>query len=397
MQEALQPLHTHRGAFTHREGGPDGAENRHENRARPGSSSPEVSAIMQGTPGRTKAYEEGDSRAEGTSSRVDGRAWEDSDYDNPKDPILNGFREVRLQVQVMQKKDPGTKEFKAEQKALETRLKRLESQVMSDRQALMRRSKSAKTDTTSLQNNLKMARDNMHATMQQAADDVVALTQKLQDVEDKYAQCRVDKDHLERSFASEMDVLRKKNADTEQRLEAAHRQHEELAERMREDREEARKNKRAKNEAESSVRALEEQLDVATRELVELKTGRSQLERQVSQCLGCELVLARCSRCHGRLAGASIRQRMLCCVMTSCAWHVYCATTGDAAARRRADAKGKRAQRGGPRKDGEGAQQRARPVARVPARTMHGGNGTLFPLHTHTHIQTHTHVTHKYT
>ena len=80
-------------------------------------------------------------------------------------------------------------------------------------------------------------------------------------------------------------------------------------------------------------RALEEQLDVATRELVELKTGRSQLERQVSQCLGCELVLARCSRCHGRLAGASIRQRMLCCVMTSCAWHVYCATTGDAAAR----------------------------------------------------------------
>ena len=286
MQQALQPLHTHRGAFTHREGGPDGAENRNENSARPGSSSPEVSAIMHSTPGRTKAYEEGDERAEGTSSRADGRAWEDSDYDNPKDPILNAFREVRLHVQVMQKKDPGSKEYKTEQKALETRLKRLESQVMSDRQALMRRSKSAKTDTASLQNNLKMARDNMHATMQQAADDVVALTQKLQDVEDKYAQCRVDKDHLERSFASEMDVLRKKNADTEQRLDAANRQHEELAERMREDREEARKNKRAKNQAESSLRDLEEQLDTATRELTDLKTVRLQLERQVQQLEG---------------------------------------------------------------------------------------------------------------
>jgi chromosome segregation ATPase len=91
----------------------------------------------------------------------------------------------------------------------------------------------------------------------------------------------VDKDHLERSFASEMDVLRKKNADTEQRLDAANRQHEELAERMREDREEARKNKRAKNQAESSLRALEEQLDTATHELTDLKNVRSQLERQV--------------------------------------------------------------------------------------------------------------------
>lgn len=283
VQQALQPLHTHRGSFTHRDGGPDGAENRNENSARPDSSSPEVSAIMHSTSGRNKAHEEGDERAEGTSSRADGRAWEDSDYDNPKDPILNAFREVRLQVQVMQKKslEPGSKELKTEQKALETRLKRLESQVMSDRQALMRRSKSAKTDTASLQNNLKTARDNMHATMQQAADDVVALTQKLQDVEDKFAQCRVDKDHLERSFASEMDVLRKKNADTEQRLDAANRQREELAERMREDREEARKNKRAKNQAESSVRALEEQLDTAMRELNDLKTVHSQLERQV--------------------------------------------------------------------------------------------------------------------
>ncbi len=35
--------------------------------------------------------------------------------------------------------------------------------------------------------------------------------------------------HLERSFTSEVEVLRKKNIDTEQRLDAAQRQHEELA------------------------------------------------------------------------------------------------------------------------------------------------------------------------
>jgi len=41
-------------------------------------------------------------------------------------------------------------------------------------------------------------------TMVQAADDVIILTQKLQDVEEKFAQCRVDKDHLERQFAAEV-------------------------------------------------------------------------------------------------------------------------------------------------------------------------------------------------
>jgi hypothetical protein len=85
---------------------------------------------------------------------------------------------------------------------------------------------------------------------------------------------RVDKDHLERSFTSEMEVLRKKCADTEQRLEAAFGQQQEQAERMRDDREEARKNKRARAEAESAVRALEEQLDAASQELVALKTQR---------------------------------------------------------------------------------------------------------------------------
>ena len=128
--------------------------------------------MMQGSLGRSKAYDDADARSDGTSSRSDGRAWEDSEYENPKDPILNSFRDLRLQVQVMNKKDPGSKDFKAEQKALETRLKRLESQVMSDRQALMRRGKAAKMDTSQLQTNLKSARDNMQATMQQARSRV---------------------------------------------------------------------------------------------------------------------------------------------------------------------------------------------------------------------------------
>jgi len=183
----------------------------------------------------------------------------------------------------MSKKDPGSQEFKTEQKALETRIKRLESQVMSDRAALVRRGKADKGYTTQMQQNLKVARDNMQATMQQAADDVIVLTQKLQDVEEKFAQCRVDKEHLERSFTSEVEVLRKKNIDTEQRLDAAQRQHEELAERMRTDREESRKNKRGKAEAESALRALEEQLEATSKECVSVKAQRAKLERQVSQ------------------------------------------------------------------------------------------------------------------
>ena len=72
-----------------------------------------------GTPGRTKAYEEGDkldSRS-GASSRADGRAWEDSTYDNPKDPILNAFREMRLDLQVLVTKP--SKDAKVEAKALD--------------------------------------------------------------------------------------------------------------------------------------------------------------------------------------------------------------------------------------------------------------------------------------
>ena len=281
VQEPLQPL-THRGRIE-----TDGAENRHENRTRPSSSSPEPAAtaiaVPDGTPGRTKAYEEGDkldSRS-GASSRADGRAWEDSTYDNPKDPILNAFREMRLDLQVLVTKP--SKDAKVEAKALETRLKRLEAQVMSDRQALLRRGKAAKQDTGLLQQNLKAARDNMQATMQQAAGDVIALTQKLQDVEDKFAQRRVDKEHLERSFASEIEVLRKKVADTEDRLETAHRENDEMATRMRDDREETRKLRRAVTEEQATTRALEEQLETAAKEALTLKAARSQLERQVAQ------------------------------------------------------------------------------------------------------------------
>lgn len=63
--------------------------------------------------------------------------------------------------------------------------------------------------------------------------------------------------------------------------------------------------------------------------------------------------------------------------MLMCCHACFVRGTGAAAGGGSADAKGQRAQRGGPRKAGEGAQQRARQVARVPASTLHGGDGML--------------------
>jgi hypothetical protein len=312
VQDALLPL-THRARLE--TNGVDGAENKDTNSHRDDPASfetPDPSALnLPPRASRIKSYEEGDvvdGREEGNISRADGRAWEDSEYDNPKDPILNAFKDFRLQMQVVLKGQP-----KTETKSLEMRLKKLEGQVMADRQSLVRRGKAAKLDTNSLQSNLKAARDNMHATMQQAADDVVALTHKLQDVENRYAecrvmcsigigrqnavscacaldmiehryaQCRVDKDHLERSFQAEMEVLRKKMADVQEGMEEAQRERDEMAQRMRDEREETRKLKRAKAEAESNVHALEEQGDVYSKEVVALKTRCAQLEREVAQ------------------------------------------------------------------------------------------------------------------
>ena len=72
---------------------------------------------------------DGEGRRIQINSRTDGRAWEDSPSEVDKDPVSQAFREARMQVQVVKKKE-GSKEFPSEVKGLESKIKRLEAQVM---------------------------------------------------------------------------------------------------------------------------------------------------------------------------------------------------------------------------------------------------------------------------
>eukprot|EP00960_Hanusia_phi_P013375 391794-Hanusia_phi.AAC.4 len=118
-------MQTHRGDFGRRdEYRASDEENRNENR-RPRSSSPRDHFSDRSS----DTGEVVDMREEiSNHSRADGRAWEESEYENPKDPILQGFRDVRLQCQVLRKKE-GSKDFAGEHKNLEGKLARLEKQV----------------------------------------------------------------------------------------------------------------------------------------------------------------------------------------------------------------------------------------------------------------------------
>ncbi|EKX48968.1 hypothetical protein GUITHDRAFT_136168 [Guillardia theta CCMP2712] len=278
-------LQTHRGDFGRREEHrASDEENRHENR-RPRSSSPrDMHSDRSSDVGEPLDVREEISNL----SRADGRAWEESEYENLKDPILQGFRDVRFQCQVLKKKE-GSREFAAEHKNLEGKLARLEKQV------ILRKHKEVKKDSGALQRNLKEAREQMQvlastflppplsllATMAQAADDVIILTQKLQDVETKYAQCRVDKDHLERSFNVEMEVLRKQIHELEDSLSSSRSELSGSLARLKEAKEKAAAEEKQRKEAEASYRMMEEEGEKKSQEMSALRVGKSNLERQL--------------------------------------------------------------------------------------------------------------------
>ncbi len=137
-----------------------------------------------------------------------------------------------------------------------------------------------------LQRNLRDARETMQSTMVQAADDVLILTQKLQEVEEKFAQCRVDKDHLETELKGEMELMRGSVNDAHERLLSSRRETQDRVADLKASQREIERLMKECQEAENSSKALEHQMSLMQDEMTNLKATRSRLEREVLQLQG---------------------------------------------------------------------------------------------------------------
>lgn len=258
------------------------AENRNDNRRR--VSSPMVVQEQPSFRQRSRIEDE-DERPEEegriirVDSRLDGRAWE-GDAEGERDPVAASFREARMQCQVLKKKE-GSKDFPMEVKALEARLKSLEGQVMRDRITIIKRAKEQRHNSTALQKNLQDARQQMHQTMAQAADDVIVLTQKLKSVEEEFAQCRVDRDYEKMSFQNEKEIVKAQSRDTEEQLQKARMEVSELNRRMKSSNEEVKLLTKLKHDIENEAKSMQERVDALQDEVSQLKSKNSTLERQV--------------------------------------------------------------------------------------------------------------------
>ena len=195
--------------------------------------------------------------------------------------VVAAFREARLQAQNLSKKTGSSKDLSEDAKSLETSLKRLETQVMRDRQNIMRKNKEQKKDTGMLQHNLKMAREQMQATMVQAADDVIILTQKLQDVEEQLGQCRVVKEHLEKQFGEEVEILKRNVEEMEEQLSSRSEAVRDAQRQCKETEAQLQEATLALQASQGEVTILEQRLQAASEEISELRVDKVGLERQV--------------------------------------------------------------------------------------------------------------------
>ena len=144
-------------------------------------------------------------------ARTDGRAWEDGDVQSEdRDPMAQGFRELRILAQLARKK-AGTQEFDKEMSALEVKIKRVHVHASGEYAMVQRQLKAQKRSNASLQQSLKGAKNTVNQTVSQAFDDVTLLTQKLKTVEEQFSQVRVDKEHIEKGFRSELAAVQAKN------------------------------------------------------------------------------------------------------------------------------------------------------------------------------------------
>lgn len=174
---------------------------------------------MQSDEGRRRVRDSDadDPRELTLDSRTDARAWEDGDAKEEKDPIVQGFREMLVLAQIARKK-AGTKDFEAEMDALEKKLKRAQTHTSGVYLMVQHQLKTERKKNEALQQSLKGAKNTMNQTVTQALDDVTLLTQKLKSVEEAFARTRVDKEHIEKGFRSEMAAVMAKNSSLQKNL-----------------------------------------------------------------------------------------------------------------------------------------------------------------------------------
>ena len=93
--------------------------------------------------------------------------------------------------------------------------------------------KAQKRSNASLQQSLKGAKNTVNQTVSQAFDDVTLLTQKLKTVEEQFSQVRVDKEHIEKGFRSELAAVQAKNTALQKNLLSCKMELEELSHRVK--------------------------------------------------------------------------------------------------------------------------------------------------------------------
>ena len=215
------------------------------------------------------------------TSRADGRAWEDGEVQEEKDPLAQGFRELRILAQVVRKK-AGTQEFDKEMSALELKIKRVNAHASSQYASVQLALKVQKKSNAALQQSLKGAKTTVNQTVSQAFDDVTLLTQKLKSVEEQFSQVRVDKEHIEKGFRSELAAVLAKNSALQKNLLSCKMEIEELSHRIKSFEDKTRQLTFDKLEAQKDSNSARAQLAVLEDDLTNVKQKEAKLLRDLA-------------------------------------------------------------------------------------------------------------------
>jgi len=236
--------------------------------------------------GRQRVRNPGNPRANnemGLNSRADGRAWEDGDMQEEKDPMAAGFRELRILSQLVRKK-ASSKDFESEMTAFEVKMKRLQTFAVGEYNVVKRELKAQKISNKSLQQSLKSAHQTVNQTMSQALEDVTLLTQKLRSVEENFSQVRVDKDHIEKGFRSELGAVQAKNSSLQKNLLSCKLELEDLSHRIKSSDDLIRQLTFDKLESQKEANTLRSQLSVFEDDFSSVKQREAKAVKDVMLC-----------------------------------------------------------------------------------------------------------------
>ena len=213
-----------------------------------------------------------------------GRAWEDGDVQEEKDPMAQGFRELRILAQIARKKAGTTsKEFESEMNALEVKMKRLHLHAAGEYSSLQRQLKAQKKSNLALQQSLKSSKNTVNQTVSQAFEDVTLLTQKLKSVEENFSQVRVDKEHIEKGFRSELAAVQAKNNSLQKNLLSCKLELEELSHKIKASDEKIRQVTFDKLEAQKEANTLRNQLSVFEDDFTAVKQREAKAVKDLQQ------------------------------------------------------------------------------------------------------------------